>query len=115
MAKKNKHGEFVLLTNDEYQKLIKKFGKDGTEQRIEDLNIGIGSKGYKYKSHYYTILSWDRKDKKANKLRLLPIIGKTCYKKGCKMPAVYKDESGDYAYYWCGEHMPKEVKDKYGS
>jgi len=62
--KKNIHGEFVKLTEPEYQKLIKKFGKKRTEEKIKDLDTGIGSKGYKYKSHYHTILSWDRKEKK---------------------------------------------------
>jgi hypothetical protein len=28
--------------------------------------MGISSKGYKYKSHYATILSWDRLEKKRN-------------------------------------------------
>lgn len=67
---KDKYGEFVFLTKDEHQKLVKKFGVKGTEQRIEDLNLGIGSKGYKYKSHYHTILSWQRKNEKqsANKI-----------------------------------------------
>jgi len=61
---KNIYGEFVLLTDDEYRKLVSQFGEEGTKERIEALNIGIGSKGYKYKSHYHTILSWERKDKK---------------------------------------------------
>jgi len=64
---KDKYGEFVFLSKDEHQKLIEKFGVAGTEQRIKDLNYGIGSKGYSYKSHYYTILSWDRKNSKADK------------------------------------------------
>lgn len=54
--------EFVFLTEDEHQKLIKKFG-DSTQDWIERLNDGIGSKGYKYKSHYHTILNWERKDR----------------------------------------------------
>jgi len=65
--KKNIHGEFVKLTEPEYQKLIKKFGKERAEEKIKDLDTGIGSKGYKYKSHYHTILSWDRKEKKEAK------------------------------------------------
>lgn len=61
---KNIYGEFVLLADDEYQKLVGQFGEEGAKDRIEALNSGIGSKGYKYKSHYHTILSWERKDKK---------------------------------------------------
>ena len=41
-------------------KLIEKFGSD-TKNWIERLNNYIGSKGKKYKSHYHTILAWDRK------------------------------------------------------
>jgi len=59
-------GEFqnVLLTDEEYQKLIDKFGEVGTKEKIEVLSSGIASKGYKYKNHYATILSWDRRDKR---------------------------------------------------
>ena len=61
----HRYGEFknVILTEDEYQKLIKKFGEQGTSIRIENLSEGIASKGYKYKSHYATILSWERKNR----------------------------------------------------
>ena len=62
---KNIHMEFVFLTAEEYQKLIDKFGEKQTLEKITELNDGIGSKGYKYKSHYHTILSWDRKNGKS--------------------------------------------------
>ncbi len=64
-TKKNSYGEFknVRLTDDEYNKLIKRFNKR-TEELIESLSIGIESKGYKYQSHYATILSWNRMDDK---------------------------------------------------
>ena len=52
--------DFVLLNDDEYQKLVKRFGEEGTQERIERLNNYIGSKGDKYKSHYHTILVWER-------------------------------------------------------
>lgn len=56
-------GEFqnVNLSEEEHKKLIVKFGEIGTKDRIEGLSTGLESKGYKYKSHYATILSWDRK------------------------------------------------------
>ena len=60
---KNRHLDFVLLTDDEYNKLIEKYWKWVTERKIEDLNNYIGSKWKKYKSHYFTILEWLRKDK----------------------------------------------------
>ena len=68
---KDKYLDFVFLTKNEYDKLTEQFGEQGTKDRIEVLNNGIGSKGYKYKSHYFTILSWERKDNKPNK-RLTP-------------------------------------------
>jgi hypothetical protein len=58
---KQKYLEFVFLTDDEYKKLVDQFGEQGTQDRISALNEGIGSKGYKYTSHYFTILSWERK------------------------------------------------------
>jgi len=63
---KKKYGDFVLLDDDEYQKLVNRFGEDGTNSRIEALNEGIGSRGYRYKSHYHTILTWERNKKKKN-------------------------------------------------
>ena len=58
-------GEFsnVLLSDDEYQKLMDRFGDKETERIIENLSIGIQSKGYKYKDHYATILNWVRRER----------------------------------------------------
>ena len=61
---KEKYSEFVLLTKTEYSKLLEQFGEKDTKDKIENLNNYIGSKGTKYKSHYHTILSWSKKDKK---------------------------------------------------
>jgi len=55
---KVKHLDFVFLSDNEFQKLVKRFGEKLTKEKISILNNGIGSKGYKYKSHYHTILSW---------------------------------------------------------
>ena len=60
---KDRYMDFVLLTKSEYDKLIKRFGEQGTSERIEALNNYIGSKGKKYASHYYTILVWNKRDK----------------------------------------------------
>ena len=64
MAEKKKFLDFVLLTEEEYKKLVDKFGLNGTVDRIEALNNYLGSKGRRYKSHYFTILVWDEKDRK---------------------------------------------------
>ena len=60
--KKDKYSEYVFLTKNEYTKLIEKYSKVTVDNKIEDLNNYIGSKGKKYKSHYHTILSWLRKE-----------------------------------------------------
>ena len=60
---RHKYGmyENVLLSDEEYQKLIEEFPHDYTE-RIERLSEYIASTGKKYKSHLATIRSWARKD-----------------------------------------------------
>ena len=46
-----KYGEFqnIKLTQEQYDKLIIKFGEKNTPILIEELSTGIASKGYKYK------------------------------------------------------------------
>lgn len=61
---KKKYAEHVSLTEEEYQKLVAQFGKEGTQDKIENLNLYKGSKGKKYKSDYMTILSWHKKELK---------------------------------------------------
>lgn len=56
------HLDAVLLTEIEYQKLITKYGQDKTEKSIDILNNAIMSKGYKYKSHYHTLIGWPMKE-----------------------------------------------------
>lgn len=64
---KKKYLDFVLLSEDEYKKLIDKFGLQPTADKIEELNRYIGKIGEakankKYDSHYFVILTWDRKN-----------------------------------------------------
>lgn len=65
-SEKKPYGEFanVLLSDAEYEKLVEKFGEADAVQRIENLSSAIASKGYRYKSHYATILTWERMDEK---------------------------------------------------
>jgi len=58
--------DFIFISKEEHSKLIAKFGESRTAGLIEELNTGIGSKGYKYKSHYFTILNWARRKDKEN-------------------------------------------------
>lgn len=55
-------GDYVKMSNDEYQKLCDQFSKPGADKRIEKLNLYKGSTGKKYKSDYLTILSWERRE-----------------------------------------------------
>lgn len=66
IEEKDKYLSSVLLTKEEYSKLIERFGQEGADKRIYNLNNGIMSKGYKYKSHYHTILSWEAKNVRQN-------------------------------------------------
>ena len=63
---KKTYGEFknVLLTDEERAKLTERFGEKDAMARIENLSSAIASKGYRYKSHYATILTWERMDEK---------------------------------------------------
>lgn len=58
--KKDVYSGCVRLSKEEYQKLAGKFGEAGVKERIENLSLYIQSKGDKYKSHYATILNWER-------------------------------------------------------
>jgi hypothetical protein len=60
------YGDFknVFFTEEEYQKLLDKFGESDTKSKIENLSTYIEQVGKKYKSHYATLLAWDKKDQK---------------------------------------------------
>ena len=55
------------MKDEEYQKLVATFGETATEDKIQNLENYILSKGKKYASHYHTILNWERKDSKQSK------------------------------------------------
>ena len=65
---RHKYGEYknVLLSDDDYSKLINEFPYDYTE-RIERLSEYMASTGKSYKNHLATIRNWSKKDKPANK------------------------------------------------
>lgn len=56
------HPPYVFLSLEEQKSLMADYGKQKTNEYIDRLNEHIGSKGTKYKSHYFTIKSWMRKD-----------------------------------------------------
>ncbi|MBO5380072.1 MAG: helix-turn-helix domain-containing protein [Clostridia bacterium] len=59
--KKNVYGTFenVKLTDEEYESFKSKFPVN-YERYIDDLSHYIASRGDKYKSHYATLLTWNR-------------------------------------------------------
>lgn len=64
---KHKHGEYqnVLLTDDELKKLQAEI--PGYENFIGRLSEYMASTGKKYKSHYATIRSWARRERKTGR------------------------------------------------
>lgn len=62
---RHKYGEYnnVLLTDEDYQKLITEFPND-YEERIERLSSYIASTGKSYKNHLATIRNWARNENK---------------------------------------------------
>jgi len=55
---KIKYADYVLLTEEEHQKLITQYGIDNTKAFINKLNAYKGANGKKYKSDYLAVLSW---------------------------------------------------------
>ncbi len=112
-------------------------GKRFTPPTLEQCEAYKADKGYKYvdaptfflfyeskgwKVGKNKMVSWHcakggweaRGEDKENfgKIKLYPIKGKTCSKKDCGMPAVYK-RSGEYDWYHCSDHLPAKVKEQY--
>jgi hypothetical protein len=85
--------EYVMLTNVEFEKLVEKFGKDGAQSWIEEINIARGrnTKDFdkKYTSHYHTILSWHKLREKKN-----PPPPQPPGSKGPQKPTYYRDKEG---------------------
>jgi hypothetical protein len=96
--KPKKHGtmENVSLSEDEFIKLQDKF--QDHEEKINNLSLYISSKGDKYKSHYATILSWDRKDKKENNAIMQPRNKKEVHDETRERFARELLEAGDTGY-----------------
>jgi len=62
--KKNYYFDNILLSEDEYQKLVKRFGEAGTKDRLEALSLYKKSRGKRYASDYATVLSWAHRERK---------------------------------------------------
>ena len=59
-TRKHRYGEFkkVLLTDEEYAKLVRDFGQDDTKAAVMYLDEYITEKVYSSKSHYLAIRRW---------------------------------------------------------
>ena len=55
---KKHYADFVLLTAEDYEKIVDKYGEELAAAAIQILNQYIGSTGKKYKSHYMTLIGW---------------------------------------------------------
>ena len=60
VQKETKHlyGDHVLLTDEEYARLVKEYGESEANAAVEYLDNYIALKGYKAKSHYLAIRKW---------------------------------------------------------
>ena len=66
-TKKKMFGDNVLMTEEEYEKLVAKFGKKVVDGKIEDMNdyaelVGVAKFRAKYASHSAALNVWLRKD-----------------------------------------------------
>ena len=75
-TKKTRHkygdNQNVLMTKEEHDKLSEKFPND-LEKRINNLSYYMASTGKSYKSHYMTIIAWDRRDKENTSTQNKPL------------------------------------------
>lgn len=55
---KKKYGEFVQMTQEEYEKLVVKYGDQKVKRMVEVLDNYKGANGKTYKSDYRAILNW---------------------------------------------------------
>jgi len=57
-----KHGRYVSLLDEVYEKLCTLYGKGEVDSKIEDINDYCASKGKKYKDYAATIRQWFKRD-----------------------------------------------------
>jgi hypothetical protein len=107
---KVRHGEFVLLTDKQYQTLIDKHGKPFANRMIQILDNAIGSKGYKYRSHYHVMKEGEWVHKRAKEdmaSQPRPELTKDLCEKCRRFPRVGQfDDGKDY----CERCWPNKKK-----
>lgn len=88
-AFKKKYAEFVTMTEEEFSKLVEKYGKPFVEVCIEELDNYKGAKGKTYKNDYRAILSWvvdSVNEKRPNLLRSSRESGKPFFQDTSENP-----------------------------
>ena len=51
----------VFLNDDEYKKLVERYGRSAISQLIGELSTYMGSSGKRYKDHFATLLNWAKR------------------------------------------------------
>ena len=98
----------VGLTDDDAFEFFHHFRSQGFIKANQNAIVALDSQMVNWKLNKKRRATGDVK-----KIKLYPFKGgKTCNKEGCKMPAVYKAK-GAYDFYYCTDHMPESVKEKY--
>lgn len=130
---KKKKNEIIFLLEQKNFQNITPEDISGWERAYPAMDIRLAilqaaewlvSNPTKLKSNYRRFLTnWFKREQErggnkkgvpaGNKTKLFPIAGKICSTSNCRMPAVYKSDSGAYDTFYCSEHMPESVKVKY--
>lgn len=110
-----KTASFIKPTIQDIKEYVLSLGL--TTFDVDSFYFFYESKGWmvgknKMKSWRAAVGTWQRRNapEVAAKVRLYPIAGRVCGK--CGMPAVYKS-AGDFDHFYCSEHMPEKIKQKY--
>lgn len=100
--------EHVKITEQEYEKLIKKYGVDYIANQILNLeNYIVNGKGNKYKSHYKVLLTWGNMDLKKGNLVLLK--EKNSFLKSPQNSNNYPQSYPNYQHYQQDGYNPNQL------
>lgn len=111
-----RNGRFVPPTAEQVMEYAyslvhgQSFDAQGFVDFYESKGWKVGNQ--KMRSWKASVRTWKGREPiaKSKRTKLLPIPGKHCSK--CRMPAIYKT-GGDFDFYYCADHMPDIVKEKY--
>lgn len=79
---KRKYADTVLLTEEEYEKLCKRYEKVDVDKKILSLDAYQENKKH-YKNHYKTLLNWLAKDCDEKKEAYCPVCHQLITEEGC--------------------------------